>query len=135
MTQIHAYLHFNGQCREAMSFYQQCLGGVLTLQKVGESPMAAQLPAELSGHILHGQLLNNNLVLMGSDMCPPQHSKGNAIALCLQCNELNEAHGYFEKLAEGGTINTPLHQTFWGTTYGELTDRFGIHWLLNCTRN
>lgn len=137
MTLIHAYLHFNGQCREAMNFYQQCLGGELTLQKVGESPMAAQLPSEMSAHILHGQLLKENLVLLASDMCSISFPRNNnsSVALCLQCSELAEAYAYFEKLAEGGTVKTPLHQTFWGATYGELTDKFGTHWLLNCSRN
>jgi PhnB protein len=44
MTHINAYLNFNGQCREAMTFYQECLGGELVMQKISESPMAARVP-------------------------------------------------------------------------------------------
>ena len=66
MTQINAYLNFNGNTREAMSFYQQCLGGELVMQKISESPMAAQMPSEMGPKILHSSLTKNGLVLMAT---------------------------------------------------------------------
>jgi hypothetical protein len=68
MTQIVAYLNFDGRTREAMSFYQQCLGGELVMQKISESPMAAQMPSEMGPRILHSSLTKNGLTIMGSDM-------------------------------------------------------------------
>jgi PhnB protein len=69
MTQLIAYLHFSGQCREALTFYQQCLGGELNMQKVAESPMGAQMPSEAGANILHGTLTKDGAVIvMGSDM-------------------------------------------------------------------
>jgi PhnB protein len=135
MTHINAYLNFNGRCREALTFYHQCLGGELNLQKVSESPMAAQMPSRLGAHILHGTLVNAGIVLMGSDMRGDSIIQGNSVGLCLNCSTDNEINDYFEKLSEGGTIITPLHQTFWGATYGELTDRFGMSWMLNYSKN
>src|SRR5436190_18725443 len=135
MTQINAYLNFNGNCREAMTFYQECLGGELSLQKVAESPMAAQMPSEMGANILHGTLLKDGMVLMASDMCGPNMVKGSNIRLCLNCSSDEEINSYFENLANGGTVITPLHQTFWGATYGELTDKFGINWMFNYSRN
>ena len=135
MTQINAYINFNGQCREAMNFYQQCLGGELNLQKISESPMAAQMPSKKVGHILHGTLISNTIVIMASDMCHNNFIQGNNVNLCLQCSSTEEIEDFFNNLSEAGTIRTPLHQTFWGATYGEFTDRFGVNWILHYSKN
>jgi PhnB protein len=135
MTHINAYLNFNGKCREAMSFYHECLGGELTMQKVSESPMAAQLPSELSANILHSTLTRDGIVLMGSDMMGASLVSGNAISLCLNCSSDEEINEFFDKLSSGGNVKMPLHQTFWGATYGELTDRFGMNWMFNHAKN
>jgi PhnB protein len=47
MTQINSYLTFNGNCREAMNFYKDCLGGELNLQTIAESPLADKMPAQM----------------------------------------------------------------------------------------
>ena len=130
-TQITPYLNFNGKCREAMTFYQACLGGELMLQKLSESPMAAQLPSEVGQQILHSQLTSGDVVLMGSDMMGANTIAGNTVSLCFNCTSEEEVTSYFTKLAEGGKVKTQLHQTFWGATYGELTDKFGMEWLFN----
>jgi len=135
MTKLNPYLNFNGRCREAMTFYQACLGGELIIQKISESPMAAQLPSEAGNTILHSSLTNDNLVLMASDMMGNALVKGNDVALCLHCSNEDEINLYFERLSNGGYVRTPLHQTFWGATYGELTDKFGVSWMLNLDRN
>jgi PhnB protein len=90
MTHINAYLNFNGQCREAMTFYQQCLGGELVMQKISESPMAARVPSEMGAKILHSSLTKENLVLMGSDMMGNNIVKGNSINLCINCSSTEE---------------------------------------------
>jgi PhnB protein len=134
-TTLNPYLNFNGQCREAMTYYQQCLGGNLTLQKVSESPMAAHLPPGMESNILHSTLINDYIVLMASDMIGAKLKPGNSIGLCLQCASEEELNTFFQNLAADGTIKMELHQTFWGATYGELTDKYGINWMFNYTRN
>jgi PhnB protein len=135
MAHINAYLNFNGKCREAMTFYHQCLGGELNLQKISESPMAAQMPSELGAHILHGTLINDGIVLMGSDMRGNSLVSGNTVGLCLNCNSDEEINDYFNNLSKGGQVVTPLHQTFWGATYGEITDKYGMNWMLSYSKN
>ena len=135
MTQINAYLNFNGRCREAMTFYHECLGGDLTLQKVAESPMAAQMPSEMGASILHSSLTRDGIVLMGSDMMGHNLVNGNVVSLCLNCSSDEEINEFFTKLSTGGNVKMPLHQTFWGATYGELTDKFGMNWMFNHTKN
>ena len=134
MTRINAYLNFNGRCREAMKFYQECLGGELTLQRVSESPMAAQLSSRAGANILHSVLIRDGLVLMGSDMMGDGLQIGNEIKLCLQCSSNEELYTIFDRLAVGGQIRMPLHQSVWGATCGELTDKFGIQWMFSYSR-
>jgi PhnB protein len=136
MSQLNPYLNFNGQCREALTFYQQCLEGDLELQKVGESPMAAKMPSEKGPLILHGALSKDgSVLLMGSDMIGNSLQPGNAINLCLNCGSDHEINTLFNRLSAGGQVKVPLHQSFWGATFGELRDKFGITWMLNYTRN
>ena len=135
MTHILPYLHFNGSCDEAMHFYQQVLGGDLKMQKVGESPMAAQLTANTEARILYSTLRNEKLVLMASDIMNTKYITGNAIVLCLNCSTESEMYEIFPKLAAGGIVHLPVHQTFQGSCYGELTDQFGIKWILNFQRD
>jgi PhnB protein len=134
MAQTTVYLHFNGACREAMTFYQRCLGGELTLQTIGESPIAGRMPVEMHGNIMHSTLIGDGVMLLASDMMRAEPVTGNTMSLMLMCGSDKEIHDIFACLAEGGTVNEPLKRQFWGDTYGELTDRFGMHWLLNHTK-
>lgn len=135
MTRIISYLNFDGIAREAMTFYHQCLGGELIMQKVAESPMAAQLPSEMGSKILHSSLTRNGLVLMASDMMYNKTITGNNIVLCLHCSSEEELQSFFCHLAEGGIVTEPLQQTFQGATMGKITDKFGIHWIFNYVKN
>ncbi|MDP9230730.1 MAG: VOC family protein [Bacteroidota bacterium] len=136
MTQINAYLNFNGNCREAMNFYKECLGGELALQTVEGSPIEAQCPAAMKHQILHASLMNDGLILMGSDMQGPEgFIKGNTIALSLNCSSEEEINTFFSKLSQDGKITHALTEQFWGATFGVLTDKFGIRWMLNYDKN
>jgi PhnB protein len=129
-TQINAYLTFDQQCREAMGFYQSCLGGTLSIQTVEESPMAAQWPAHVRDHVLHASLVKDGLVLLASDMAPQEGLvRGNTISLALNCSSEEEIDRYFTRLAEGGRVTHPLHRFFDGMI-GALTDRYGMNWVL-----
>ena len=136
MTHINAYLNFNGQCREAMTFYKECLGGELTLQTIGESPLAGKMPSRMKESILHATLSKNGLVLMATDMVPENGlTKGNSVSLCLNCSSEDEIKACYKKLSSGGKADHPLENTFWGALFGDLTDKYGNHWLLNFTKN
>ncbi len=130
MAKINAYLTFNGNCREAMLFYQQCLGGELTMQTVGGSPMEQQMPSRARHHILHASLVNASLVLLASDVSGyGTLVNGNTISLSLHCSSEDEIKTYFHKLSVGGLVAHPLHDFFAGTM-GALTDKYDKDWLL-----
>ncbi|MFX8937998.1 hypothetical protein ABTN00_20330, partial [Acinetobacter baumannii] len=82
---------FNGNCLEAMRFYQQALGGQLTLQTLGDSPMTEALPERMKTCILQAVLIKDGWTLLGSDMVSEEGLiHGNAIAICLNCSSEEE---------------------------------------------
>lgn len=128
---IHSYLTFNGNCREAMLFYKHCLGGELTFQTIGDSLLSDKMPKKMKDCILNATLVNESLVLMGTDMVSSIGLiKGNSVALSLRCESLKYIKNCFEKLSEGGKIEHRLKRNFWGVLFGNLTDRYGTHWVL-----
>src|SRR5690242_11585639 len=96
MTQVNSYLTFSGNCREAMTFYQECLGGKLTFQTIGESPLSGKMPKRMKDCILHATLVKGGLILMGSDMVPQEGlRKGNAVSLFLNCSSETEIKTFY----------------------------------------
>ena len=130
MTQINPYLTFNGNCSEAMTFYRDCFGGELVLQKVADSPMADQWPDEVQQKILHASLVNGCLMLLGSDMGSSAGLiSGNNISLSLTCSSEEEINRFYSALSKEGRITHALHHFFAGTI-GSLIDRYGYSWTL-----
>lgn len=136
MTQINAYLTFDGNCAEAMNFYKECLGAELVLNKVEGSPAEDECPGAKPGSIMHAQLTKGNLVLMASDMMMgTELIRGNATALSLNCSSEEEIRNYFDQLSAGASNVQPLKVEFWGALFGMFTDKFGVRWLLNFDQN
>ena len=132
MTQINSYLTFNGNCREAMTFYAACLGGELGLQTIGASPLADKMPAKMKDCILHATLTNGAILIMASDMVGDKGLiKGNAVSLMLNCSSEEEIRDFYSRLSDGGEPTHPLEISFWGALFGDLTDKFGNQWLLH----
>jgi len=133
MTQLNPYVRFNdAKCREAMTFYKECLGGgELTFQTVGESPMAKDMPKETHNRIMHASFKKGGIEFFASDMMRDKAVVGDNIALALNCKNKKEIENFFEKLSKGGEVFMPLEKAFWGGLFGIVTDKFGIEWMLN----
>ncbi len=115
-----------------MLFYQECLGGELYLQTVGESPMAERLPKQMKDFILHASLQQDNKALMGTDMVGEEGLvRGNSVSILIECTTEHEIREYYKKLSAGGKSVHPIEKTFWGALFGGLIDKFGNHWLLH----
>ncbi|WP_139924909.1 VOC family protein [Hymenobacter sp. DG01] len=125
------YLTFNGNCRQAMSFYQQCLGGELMVQLFEGTPAAEHVAPDVLQNVLHSSLTKPDLVLMASDSGMGAVAKGDMVSLSINCQSLEEIQRLFAQLSVGGTVTMPLQDTFWGATFGMFTDQFGIDWMLN----
>jgi PhnB protein len=132
MSKIVTYLSFNGNCREAMMFYNSCLGGEVYFQTVGDSYVKANMPGSMKEAILHATLRKGDLVLMATDMLDAYGLvRGNAISIMLECQSEAEIRAYYEKLVMGGRAVYPLERTHWGNLFGALTDKYGNQWLVN----
>lgn len=136
MSTISLYLTFNGNCRDAMQFYKECLGGNLSFQTFGEEPLSENMPAKMKNCILHAELKNKHFVLMGSDIVSEKGLlKGNAVSLVLNCKNEKEIREYYKKLSQGGEQTHPLASTFWNSLFGGLTDKYGNSWLFNYNKD
>lgn len=130
---ITPYLTFNGNCREAMSFYQKCLGGELHFQSLEDSPFSDHMSEPMKKTILHATLTIGETSLFASDMVPEDGlSRGNHISLALICNSKKEVNKIYENLSAGGQKTTLLTVSCGNGMVGELTDRYGKHWLVHC---
>lgn len=134
-TTVNAYLNFNGRCREAMTFYKECLGGELTFQTVEGTPAEAQCPESMKHYIMHSTLQNGTLILMASDMGLGEFIQGNNFALSVNCSSEEEINDFYAKLPVGGEIIDPLKVQFWGAQFAVFQDKFGIRWMLHYDKN
>ncbi len=131
--QLSPYLSFNGQCEAAFKFYQQCLGGnIQAMMAWGDSPMADQVPSEWRDKIIPATLIIGETALLGADAPPDRYETPRGFSVTIQINDPAEADRIFHALAENGTVQMPIQQTFWAALFGMCVDRFGIPWMVNC---
>jgi len=128
----HAHVMFDGECEAAFRLYEKCLGGNLFMLTWADSPMAHQAPPGWGEKILHATLTIGSDVLTGADPPPGLYKRPAGFALQIDLKEAIEAERIFDTLAEGGTVDFSLQETFWAFRYGCLVDRFGIPWEINC---
>ncbi len=134
MTQLNPFIRFNdGKCREAMTFYKDCLGGELNFMLVKDSPMAKDMP-DKEDLVMHSTLTKDSWVLIGSDMMRDRAVVGDSVGVSLDCESEEEIRRVFDKLAAGGSVFMPVEEQFWGAWFGVLTDKYGVEWMLNCPK-
>ena len=127
MKALQPYLNFNGTTRDAMTFYQQCLGGQLEMQTFAEAHQGN------GDGIMHAKLTSGPLLIMASDtMEGHPFAQGTNVHLNLDCESVEEIDRLFGALGAGGKVTMPLQDTFWGARFGMLTDKFGVQWMFNC---
>lgn len=133
--ELSPYLYFNGQCEEAFRFYERCLGGKdLRIMRYGGSPAEAQMPAEMRDQVMHARMAVGDRLLMGSDAPPNHYHQPQGFSVCVTVDTPEEAERIWSQLAESGNIFMPLGETFWARSFGMLTDRFGIAWIVDCEK-
>ena len=129
-SRVNPYISFRDNARQAMEFYKSVFGGKLTISTFKDYGMA-QEPAD-ADKVMHSMLESDGITFMASDTPPSmQFSEGARISMALSGDNTAELTGYFEKLGAGGKVNMPLAQAPWGDSFGMLTDRFGIDWMVN----
>ncbi|MBV9082363.1 MAG: VOC family protein [Acidobacteriaceae bacterium] len=126
------FLLFDGHCAEAMEFYKSCLGGELTVLKVGDSPIKNQMPSEKHGRVAYAHLKNDAIEFSATDWLHPTRTptQGNTVCMYLAGKTYRELKTVFDKLAVGAdpVLLDDLRDMPFGT-YGHLADKYGVHWF------
>jgi PhnB protein len=129
MQTITGYLFFDGNAREAMEHYRQCLKGTLEVTTFGEGACST---GEAKDRVMHARLTLRSSLLMASDTMPGMpFVKGNGFAIALACESMSEINTVFDALSAGGKVTKPLGDMPWGAHFGMLTDKFGTEWMLS----
>lgn len=131
--QMIPYLSFNGNCREALTFYAELFGGTVGNFMPWNAEAIENIPEATTEHIMHGDININGNMIAGSDQFGDMYQSAGNISLMLDIDDLSDAQAKFTALAEAGQIIMPFAETFWADGYGFCTDRFGINWQINCT--
>jgi PhnB protein len=133
-TYLNPYLSFRGEAREAMGFYESVLGGKLEIMSFADMG-GMGVPEDEAQQVMHSALtVSESVILMGADV--PSHMEadlGDAgrIRIALNGDDVDTLRGWFDGLAVGGTVNVPLEKAPWGDWFGDLTDRYGVSWMVN----
>lgn len=131
MKAIQTYLNFDGDTREAMTFYQKCLDAELFLQTYSDAKL--EPPPGAEDRVIHARVQKGSAILMASDTMPgTPYQQGNNFAVMVDCENTAEIEKLFAAFGVGGKVTMPLQDTFWGARFGMLTDRFGVAWMFNC---
>ena len=131
--QINAYVLFDGRCKEAFEFYAKVLKGeIRAMFPHAGTPAESHVAEEWRDKIMHARMEVGEGVLMGSDAPPEHYKRPQGFSVALGLNDVGDAERIFAELSEGGTVTMPIQQTFWAARFAMFTDRFGIHWMINC---
>jgi PhnB protein len=133
MLRVTPFILFDGNCAEAMTFYHRCLGGELTLTRLGDTPMKDQFPTEKHDRIIYGRLKSGTIEFSATDwMASPtlEPKQGNTFAIFVTGGTFAELKAVFERLAEEANKEwfQELHDMPFGA-YGQFFDRYGIQWI------
>jgi PhnB protein len=131
--QVNPYLFYDGNCEEALKYYQKVLGARIEAMLPYEGgPPEMQIPPEHKKKIMHARVTIDGEVLMASDAAPGHFQKPQGYAVSLQVEDPADAERRFKALADGGSINMPFGKTFFSKGFGMCVDKFGIPWMVNC---
>ena len=130
---VQAYVTFSGRCEEALAFYKQSMGAEVTsLMRWKDSPdTAMKSPPGFEEKIMHAAFRIGETELMADDGMGEKAAAFKGMTLVIGVADDAEAKRVFAALGAGGNVQMPLMKTFWSSSFGMLTDKFGVPWMLN----
>ncbi len=132
------YINFNGNCEEAVKFYQSAIGGEAQILHYKDAPANPDFPISEGSQnlVLHAELRKDGHVIRFADNFPgTPFSQGNAISLALELPTAEETRRIFTALSQEGEVEMDLQETFFSPLYAKFTDKFGVHWQLHCKKS
>lgn len=131
VMQLHTYLNYGGNCEQAFRFYEEHLGGKITmLMRHGEQPDVSQVPPGWGQAVLHARMHIGGTELLGADIPPDRFQPIRSAYLSLTLDSIEEAERVHALLADGGQIFMPMAETFFAHRFSMLRDRFGTSWMI-----
>lgn len=128
-TTLNPYLSFRDNAREVMEFYHSVFGGQLTAETFKDYHMSHGGDDE--NLIMHSAIVTDDFTLMAADTPKEMGEPRPNGAISLSGDDHEALSGYFAKFADGGTVVAPLEQAPWGDTFGMVTDKYGVFWMIN----
>ncbi|MBU9672366.1 VOC family protein [Planococcus sp. CP5-4] len=132
---VNVYMIFNGNCEEAVAYYAKVFSTEPNgLSRFGDMPSepGQEMPEEMKNRIMHASLDIHGSVVMFSDaMSDVPISIGKNINVTVISDDLNKMTEEFKQLAQDGTVQMELQETFWSLGYGIVEDKFGIIWMFS----
>lgn len=129
--QLEPYLFFYGKCEDALNFYAKALGGEITqIMRNSEAPAGMPMDGMDPQGVMHSTFKGNGISFMAADGNPATKASESNISLSLAADNEAEGKKAFDALAEGGKVSMPFSDAFWGGKFGQLTDKFGIDWMI-----
>ena len=123
------YVNFAGQCAEAFRFYEQHLGGHISLIMThADSPPPRDLGPEWKDAVLHARIAVAGTQLLGADIPNAQPMRSAYLSLGVDTDA--DAERIYAALSDGGRVLMPLQETFFASRFGQVQDRFGINWMI-----
>jgi len=128
---VRTFLNYGGNCEQALRFYEQHLGGKITMMMTqAQQPNGNHVPADRKNAILHAQMELGDTEIMASDV-PAEHFQPMRSAyLSLLVDSIDEAESIYALLSEGGQIFMPMEETFFAFRFAMLRDKFGTSWMI-----
>jgi len=129
--QLHTYLNYGGNCAQAFRFYEQHLGGKITMMMThGEMPNPSQVPPERKNDVLHARMTIGGTDIMATDVPPDRFQPMRSAYLSLSVDSIEEAERIYGLLSEGGQIFMKMEETFFAHRFAMLRDKFGTSWMI-----
>lgn len=125
-------LTFNGDCREALTFYAELFGGALGEFLSWDADTIATIPEMNEDHVMNGSVIVENFTLLGSDQFGDMYAPAGNMSLMIELTDVADAQTKFDALAADGQIHMPFGETAWADGYGFCLDRFGVQWQVSC---
>jgi len=126
------YISFSGNCEEAISFYQEVLGGDTQIMKFRELPKDEGLSVseKWMDKVMHSTLSfeDGNCIYFADTLENDNLVVGTNSTIHLNAGSEKAVYEIVEGLSKGGKITEPAGKKFWGSVYGSLTDKFGLNW-------
>ncbi|WP_017445329.1 VOC family protein [Gayadomonas joobiniege] len=134
------YINFNGNCKEALAFYNKAMGAntkfMMTWAEAPDmddknQPPEYELPDDLENSILHASFEIGGHEIMACDVPAKEYKKAQGVSISIAFDSLNEIERVYSELAADGDVSMPLTETFWAERFAMVTDKYGVPWMLN----